>query len=54
MNFLQCRKNNVDMESKMDGIKLTLNTRIVSGKYSLNEIVNDKGYKKIGVKANYT
>ena len=33
----------------MDGIKLTLNTRIVSGKYSLNEIVNDKGYKKIGV-----
>ena len=29
--------------------QLTLNTRIVSSKYSLIEIVNDKGYKKIGV-----
>ena len=26
VNFLQFRKNNVDMENKMDGIKLTLNT----------------------------
>ena len=29
--------------------QLTLNTRIVSGEHSLIEIVNDKGYKKIGV-----
>ena len=29
--------------------QLNLNTRIVSGEHSLIEIVNDKGYKKIGV-----
>ena len=39
----------VDMENKMDGIKLTFNTRIIFGEYSLNKIIEDNGFKHIGI-----
>ena len=39
----------VDMENMMDGIKLTINTRIIFGEYSLIKIIEDNGFKHIGI-----
>ena len=39
----------VDMENMMDGIKLTFNTRIIFGEYSLIKIIEDNGFKHIGI-----